>query len=198
MVVGFSLSEATATDLLWRHFNPRCNPPWNSSVPSEKKDFERKIKEARRTPGAKPQGWLLNDPNSLRFEDADLLLEIGREIADNLLKPKGTHENTGIDAIEQPVEETVDKLCAWPEEILHPPGLVGEICDWINATAGCYQPILALGAAITACGALFGRKVKDESNGRTNIYAMGVAHSSGWQGSSGKLHRETFPFGGGG
>ena len=66
----------------------------------------------------------------------------------------------------------------WPEELLHPPGLVGEMCDWINASAGCYQPILALGAALTACGALFGRKVKDESNGRTNMYAMGVAHSS--------------------
>ena len=73
---------------------------------------------------------------------------------------------------------TTPPLTAIPDELLNPPGLVGDIARWMNDTAGCYQPVLALGAALTFCGALFGRKVKDESNGRTNLYGMGVGHSS--------------------
>jgi hypothetical protein len=186
LVVGFRLDEGTATNLLWTHYNPRCNPPWNPDDKHEKRDFERKVSEARKTPGTKPAGWLLDESNSLRNDESDMLLEVGREIAANLLKSRKQPETPQKQPSEAAVEATDDSACAWPNEILHPPGLVGEICDWINSSAGCDQPILALGAALTACGALFGRKVKDESNGRTNIYAMGVAHSS-----AGKDHPST-------
>ena len=186
MVVGFELDDATAADLLWSHYNPRCSPPWNAADPRERKDFERKIAEARKTPGTKPRGWLLNDPYALRMDDSDELLEMGGRIAANLLQAaRAPEQNSAQDAETPPnepgeaaVEPTVASGCAWPDDLLHPPGLVGEIAAWINASAGCYQPVLALGAALTACGALMGRKVRDESNGRTNIYAMGVAHSS--------------------
>lgn len=40
MTVGFALGPATASALLWRHFNPRCAPPWPRAA------IERKCREA--------------------------------------------------------------------------------------------------------------------------------------------------------
>ena len=40
MTVGFALGPVTASALLWRHFNPRCTPPWPRAV------IERKCREA--------------------------------------------------------------------------------------------------------------------------------------------------------
>ena len=40
MTVGFALGPVTASALLWRHFNPRCAPPWPRAV------IERKCREA--------------------------------------------------------------------------------------------------------------------------------------------------------
>lgn len=40
MTVGFALGPATASALLWRHFNPRCTPSWPRAV------IERKCREA--------------------------------------------------------------------------------------------------------------------------------------------------------
>jgi hypothetical protein len=186
MVVGFDLDEATALSLLWTDFNPRCVPPWNRQAPGEIKDFERKVAEARRTPGERPRGWLL-DENGLRHNDT-AYDDYGRRLAAGLLA------RTQSEAIDKPSPDDEDRpeiirntlkkhASTMPEYLLHPPGLVGEIVEWINTTAGCKQPMLALGASLVACGSLFGRKVRDESNGRTNLYIMGVAHSS-----SGKDH----------
>jgi hypothetical protein len=116
------------------------------------------------------------EENGLRDNNDPAVLEYGLRLASGLLQSKTA----------KPPEKAPDILTAkpktdagdMPDWILNPPGLVGELTRYINATAGCYQPKLALAAAITACGALFGRKVRDQSNGRTNIYMMGVAHSS--------------------
>jgi hypothetical protein len=67
-----------------------------------------------------------------------------------------------------------------------PPGLVGEICDWIDSTARKPQPVLSLAASLAYCGALMGRKVQNEWELRTNLYTMGVGESC-----SGKEHART-------
>lgn len=161
LVWGFELPRSTAIQLLWSNYNPRCVPPWDATSPTQAAEFERKVDEAERTPCDKPRGWLLQD----QPDTGDL--ETGATIADTLLAPQDVPDA-------MPAAPSAE----WDDSLLHPPGLVGDICRWINDSAGCYQPILALGAALTACGALFGRKIKDEANGRTNLYAMGVAHSS--------------------
>jgi len=61
LVVGFDLPDSVALDLLWSEFNPRCVPSWDASNAADLRDFERKVSEARRTPGAKPSGWLLDE-----------------------------------------------------------------------------------------------------------------------------------------
>ena len=50
--------------------------------------------------------------------------------------------------------------------------------DYVNATAICPQPLFALASALTFCGLLFGRRFEDESGQRTNLFFMGVGHTS--------------------
>lgn len=83
LVVGFQLSDADALALLWNEFNPRCSPSWDQTNPGEQKDFERKVGQARETPGQKPAGWLL-DEYGLRSGD-DALQALGRNLASGLL-----------------------------------------------------------------------------------------------------------------
>jgi hypothetical protein len=65
----------------------------------------------------------------------------------------------------------------FPDDLLSPPGLLGEVTRYIVASALKPQPILALGAAITALGTVMGRKVRTTTDLRTNIYAVSVADS---------------------
>lgn len=180
LVVGFEIDEGTAVSMLWSDFNPRCIPPWDRGSPADIKDFERKVAEARRTPGSKPRGWLL-DELGLRGHDGELEA-YGRKLAAGLLagiekkQPEPEHDPEARPEIINPKKARPTGM--FPDWLLNPPGMVGQLVEWINATAGCSQPTLALGCALTACGALFGRKVRDQSNGRTNLYMMGVAHSS--------------------
>jgi hypothetical protein len=178
LVVGFELDEGSAITLLWSDFNPRCSPPWDRAKPGDAKDFERKVAEARRTPGKKPRGWLL-DELGLRGHD-EALVAYGQSLAAGLLagekKPEPQPAAEAIPEILSPRKRR--PTSSFPDWILNPPGLVGQLTEWINATAGCFQPLLALGCSLTAAGALFGRKVRDQSDGRTNLYMMGVAPSS--------------------
>lgn len=57
-------------------------------------------------------------------------------------------------------------------------GLVGEIADWITATAIRPQPVLSLAAAITFCGMMKGHRVRGHTNLRTNIMALALAPTS--------------------
>lgn len=63
-------------------------------------------------------------------------------------------------------------------EIMNPPGLVGDIARWITDTAGKPQPLFSLAASLAVCGTIMGRKIRDLSNGRTNIFATIVGESS--------------------
>ena len=58
-----------------------------------------------------------------------------------------------------------------------PPGILGEITDWMEATAPRPQPILYVGAALALLGVVMGRKYQTPSGLRTNIYAIGIAPS---------------------
>lgn len=71
----------------------------------------------------------------------------------------------------------------FPQHLLNAPGLPGRIAQWINSTAIKRQPILALGAAITAAGTIMAHRYRSPSNLRTNFMALGVAESA-----SGKEH----------
>lgn len=179
MVHGFLLSDGQALDLLTREYNPRCIPPWDLGIPKDEKDFQRKVAEARKLTPQKPRGWLLNDeiyaPADLSRVDTSQMIANAEKKA--LDETKDTPSSPD-EEIQLPDEEL--------QFLVHPTGLLGEICDWINATALRRQPFLTLACTLTFLGVLFGRKIRDSLGSRTNLYCMGVAPSS-----AGKHHAPT-------
>lgn len=175
LTIGFNLSDAEALNLLWSEYNPRCVPPWDMMNSSERRDFERKVTESRKDP-RHPIGYLLEVENPVW----DGAAELGAAFAAKLLENSANVEVVEpIDEVETEEEdEETPETEAIPAEILDPPGLVGDIARWIRDTSLCYQPLFAVGAAVTFCGALFGRKVKDEYDTRTNIYGLCIGQSS--------------------
>lgn len=65
-----------------------------------------------------------------------------------------------------------------PEELLRAPGFVSEVMDFCLETAPYPNLALAFGGALALQAFLAGRKVRDPGDNRTNIYVLGLAHSS--------------------
>lgn len=78
----------------------------------------------------------------------------------------------------EPEQETPPPAEPFPEILLErAPWFLREFVAYCQETAHKRQPVLALGAAITFQGFLSGRKIRDRSDSRTNVYAIGVAES---------------------
>lgn len=65
----------------------------------------------------------------------------------------------------------------FPIELLDVPGIIGAMVQWMLATSSQRQPALCLASALTAIGALLGRRVRTPTNLRTNIYAIGIGRT---------------------
>lgn len=184
MVHGFLLPDEQVLLLLEREYNPRCVPPWDLSLPKDAKDFRRKVSEARKLVPTEAPGWLLNDSAYALVDPAQIISK--RDVAKLIENSKSIID--GEIAIGQVGrgnrrEKIVVSCGAELEFLICPPGLLGQICSWINETAHLQQPLLTLGCVLAFLGMLFGRKVRGPTGVYTNIYCMGVAPSS-----SGKDH----------
>ena len=195
LVHGFLLSNEQAGQLLEKEYNPRCLPPWDLSDSKDRKDFVRKIAEARKLTPLNPLGWLLNDDayapiqNLISGKDVAKLIENSEKKAwqeSQKLRTEAIAKwGTDDDPLNKPAgipffltAKASPSLNKELEFLSHPPGLLGEICNWINITAMREQPFLTLACALTFCGVLFGRKVRDSLESRTNLYCIGIAKSS--------------------
>ena len=65
-----------------------------------------------------------------------------------------------------------------PVELLRIPGFVGEVIDFCLATAPYPNLVMAFAGALALQAFLAGRKVRDSGDNRTNLYLLGLAHSS--------------------
>jgi hypothetical protein len=65
-----------------------------------------------------------------------------------------------------------------PEELLRVPGFISQVMDECLATAPYPNPVIAFSGAIALQAFLAGRKVRDPGDNRTNLYLLGLAHSS--------------------
>lgn len=61
--------------------------------------------------------------------------------------------------------------------LLFPDGVLGDIVTWMCETAIMPQPEISLAAAITFMGTIVGRKVRSETDLRTNVYCIGVGET---------------------
>jgi hypothetical protein len=99
--------------------------------------------------------------------------------SDQAPKPKVPLEDEAEDEDEIKVEEldgeAVDAEDALESLASEQPGLLGEIIDWICASARYPNPILAVGAAITVLGTLMGRRIRGPTKSATHLYVIGLA-----------------------
>lgn len=65
-----------------------------------------------------------------------------------------------------------------PAGLLRVPGFVSEVMDFCLATAPYPNLVMAFGGALALQAFLAGRKVRDPGDNRTNLYLLGLAHSS--------------------
>lgn len=65
-----------------------------------------------------------------------------------------------------------------PEELLRVPGFVSELMDYCLQTAPYPNVTLAFCGALALQAFLAGRRVRDPGDNRTNLYLLGLAHSS--------------------
>lgn len=158
LVLGFGLSPDDAFPLL-ADWNLGCEPPWSE------KELRHKLADANKKDGTR--GWLLTD--GLGYQGADV------NLAALLAGLIGTPDAAEVEpelAVNFP-RECIDEM----------PWMMRLAYDWILATAIKPQPELTLGALIAMFGAIFGRKVRDDYNTRTNMMILGLAPSG-----SGKEH----------
>ena len=69
------------------------------------------------------------------------------------------------------------------EDLIHPPGILGEIAHYIVSTARRPQPEFAVNAALTLVGTVLGRRYISDEEHRTNLYLISIGAST-----SGKDH----------
>ena len=86
-------------------------------------------------------------------------------------------------------EETVKALDA---SLLRPPGWVGDWAEFICKNSRYPQPELALANALTVASCLLGRKIRDQSDVRPNIYIIAVAETAMGKEAARKYTKQLF------
>lgn len=99
----------------------------------------------------------------------------------------------------EPEEDAADGSTFRPRIMIPPPpgidrldGTLALMVEHILASAIRPQPLLAVGASLAALGAIMGRKVRTESNLRSNLYVLGIAESGGGKDHARKAIKEMF------
>jgi hypothetical protein len=131
VVYGFDLGAETGFDLLRRHYNPRCMPPWSET------ELRHKCLDADTKPFDKPRGYVLN---------------VGEAPITTNVTASATDVGEDIEFLPMPAPAPWPVL---PPEALH--GLAGEIVQAIEPhTEG--DPVAILGQLLVAFGNAVGRK----------------------------------------
>jgi hypothetical protein len=169
LVNGFDLDQGTAIGIMQRRYNPRCEPEWSA------KELQHKVKDAATKTHDKPRGYLRDEPlQPQSFADVDLS-------AFDTLAAASEDDEAEVDVTELlggPAERLPsgpDDPGPFPSHLLDVPGFVSEVMRHNLDTAHRKQPVLALAGALCLQGVIAGRKVRDRSGTRTNIYCMGLA-----------------------
>lgn len=147
MVIGFDLSPDEAFNLLWSEYNHRCVPPWTE------KELRHKVDQANKQPGER--GTLL----------ASELPTIGPGV-----------DLSGLQAINE-IKAKPERRPQLDESLLQPPGLLGDIVQFVRETARYDLPEVALATSLAFAGMILGRRVRATDDTRPNLYCLSIAES---------------------
>lgn len=78
-----------------------------------------------------------------------------------------------VEIVDSPPSGTAADV--FPDALTRPPGLLGRIVDWIEATAKRPNRVLALGSAVGVLGTLMGRRVAGPTMSGTHLYTVALA-----------------------
>jgi hypothetical protein len=134
VVWGFDLGAVVGFDVLWHHYNPRCQPPWSEA------ELRHKCADADTKPFDKPRGYLLREGEDGQQGAA----RPGRAEA-----PGGVDED--IEALPMPPPAPWPEL---PAAALY--GLAGEIVTTLAPETES-APVAILGQLLVAFGSAAGR-----------------------------------------
>ncbi len=96
----------------------------------------------------------------------------------------------GVAASADESRHTTEDPGPLPDELLRVPGFVSEVMDHCLATAPYPNVVMAFSGALALQAVLAGRKVRDPGDNRTNLYLLGLAHSSAGKDRPRKLNTE--------
>lgn len=112
---------------------------------------------------------------------------------DGSVDPEGAHPAAGLlSRLGVQSDQGGDTPASPPFTLVMPDGLVGDLTDYMLATARRPQPLLSLGASLCAIGALMGRQYRTTSNLRSNLYVVGIADSGSGKNHAREIINETF------
>lgn len=83
-------------------------------------------------------------------------------------------------------EELKEKGIIAPESVLHPPGALGDLTRWMNASTSAPIPVLHVGASLAFAAGLLGHAYQGLSGAKPQIYVVGLAETG-----TGKEHART-------
>ncbi len=98
-------------------------------------------------------------------------------------------DNPATAVLERNVLEAADPG-PLPVELLRIPGFVSEVMDYCLETAPYPNSVMAFAGALSLQATLAGRKVRDPGDNRTNVYILGLAHSSAGKDRPRKINAE--------
>ena len=118
-------------------------------------------------------------------------------LLDGGIQVNGRHPARALLDRLSPAQSAAPELCAAPAlaALADPSALDGslrDLVDYMLRTAKRPQPLLALGASLSALGALMGRKYRTETNLRSNLYVVGIADSGSGKNHSREVINELF------
>lgn len=155
---GFDLDPYQVRQILDR-YNCRCEPPWSD------RELEHKIDSAVAVGDREGnRGYMLaQDP-----------------VADSWL-PVTKSEEASYEVYLGDLLEAGERKAArpFPKDLLHVPGFVNDVADWIDSQNGRKNRIISIFGGIMLQAALAGRKVRDKAGNRTNLYTVLLAPSGG-------------------
>jgi hypothetical protein len=150
LVVGFELDDSSAISLLWSNYNPRCSPPWDPSNKKEKRDFERKVEQARNLPSQKPRGWLLDEYSLRSSEDSIIAMAKGQATIQNLLASNKKKTETEVKTVSP--SKKIQEFQQFPINFF--PKQLKAYCKEITNAMDVDSSFVALPMLVTAAGAM--------------------------------------------